>query len=139
MSWYCCPNIVKPLIIKCQRESYKFKFNWFYTNGINNIIVILLRLGMRRQKLSLQNRMMMLLTMKAAWVRKVRVRMIRRAFTMMKMVEMMMMRRKRMISQYQDYNWYNSSVITERKDNHMLQIIYYKEGKNDKVKMKIIR
>ena len=26
MSWYCCPNIVKPLIIKCQRESYKFKF-----------------------------------------------------------------------------------------------------------------
>ena len=103
------------------------------------IIVILLRLGMRRQKLSLQNRMMMLLTMKAAWVRKVRVRMIRRAFTMMKMVEMMMMRRKRMISQYQDYNWYNSSVITERKDNHMLQIIYYKEGKNDKVKMKTIR
>ena len=47
------------------------------------IIVILLRLGMRRQKLSLQNRMMMLLTMKAAWVRKVRVKMIRRAFTMM--------------------------------------------------------
>ena len=82
---------------------------------------------------------MMLLTMKAAWVRKVRVRMIRRAFTMMKMVEMMMMRRKRMISQYQDYNWYNSSVITERKDNHMLQIIYYKEDKNDKVKMKTIR
>ena len=68
------------------------------------ITVILLRLGMRRQKLSLQNRMTMLLTMKAAWVRKVRVRMIRRAFTMMKMVEMMMMRRKRMISQYQDYN-----------------------------------
>ena len=28
--------MVKPLIIKCQRESYKFKFNWFYTNGINN-------------------------------------------------------------------------------------------------------
>ena len=103
------------------------------------IIVILLRLGMRRQKLSLQNRMTMLLTMKAAWVRKVRVRMIRRAFTMMKMVEMMMMRRKRMISQYQDYNWYNSSVITERKDNQMLQIIYYKEDKNDKVKMKTIR
>ena len=103
------------------------------------IIVILLRLGMRRQKLSLQNRMMMLLTMKAAWVRKVRVKMIRRAFTMMKMVEMMMMRRKRMISQYQDYNWYNSSVITERKDNQMLQIIYYKEDKNDKVKMKTIR
>ena len=104
MSWYCCPNIVKPLIIKCQRESYKFKFNWFYTNGINNIIVILLRLGMRRQKLSLQNRMMILLTMKAAWVRKVRAKMIRRAFTMMKMVEMMMMRRKRMITKYQDYN-----------------------------------
>ena len=84
--------------------------------------------------------MMMLLTMKAAWVRKVRVMMIRRAFTMMKVVEMMMMRRrKRMITKYQDYNWYNSSVITERKDNHMLQIIYYKEGKNDKVKMKIIR
>ena len=104
------------------------------------IIVILLRLGMRRQKLSLQNRMRMLLTMKAAWVRKVRVKMIRRAFTMMKMVEMMMMmRRKRMITKYQDYNWYNSSVITERKDNHMLQIIYYKEGKNEKVKMKIIR
>ena len=77
--------------------------------------------------------------MKAAWVRKVRVKMIRRAFTMMKMVEMMMMRRKRMISQYQDYNWYNSSVITERKDNQMLQIIYYKEDKNDKVKMKTIR
>ena len=55
------------------------------------------------------------------------------------MVEMMMMRRKRMISQYQDYNWYNSSVITERKDNQMLQIIYYKEDKNDKVKMKTIR
>ena len=35
MSWYCCPNTVKPLIIKCQRESYKFTFNWFYTNGIN--------------------------------------------------------------------------------------------------------
>ena len=35
--------------------------------------------------------------------------------------------------------WYNSSVITKRKDNHMLQIIYYKEGKNDKVKMKTIR
>ena len=139
MSWYCCPNIVKPLIIKCQRESYKFKFNWFYTNGINNIIVILLRLGMRRQKLSLQNIMMMSLTMKAAWVRKVRVKMIRTAFTMMKVVEMMMMRRKRMITKYQDYNWYNSSVITERKDNHMLQIIYYKEGKNDKVKMKTIR
>ena len=104
------------------------------------IIVILLRLGMRRQKLSLQNRMMMLLTMKAAWVRKVRVKMIRRAFTMMKVVEMMMMmRRKRMITKYQDYNWYNSSVITERKDNHMLQIIYYKEGKNEKVKMKTIR
>ena len=103
------------------------------------IIVILLRLGMRRQKLSLQNRMMMLLTMKAAWVRKVRVKMIRRAFTMMKMVEMMMMRRKRMITKYQDYNWYNRSVITETKDNHMLQIIYYKEGKNDKVKMKTIR
>ena len=104
------------------------------------IIVILLRLGMRRQKLSLQNRMMMLLTMKAAWVRKVRVKMIRRAFTMMKMVEMMRRRRrKRMITKYQDYNWYNSSVITERKDNHMLQIIYYKEGKNDKVKMKTIR
>ena len=139
MSWYCCPNIVKPLIIKCQRESYKFKFNWFYTNGINNIIVILLRLGMRRQKLSLQNIMMMLLTMKAAWMREVRVKMIRTAFTMMKMVDMMMMRRKRMITKYQDYNWYNSSVITERKDNHMLQIIYYKEGKNDKVKMKTIR
>ena len=104
------------------------------------IIVILLRLGMRRQKLSLQNRMRMLLTMKAAWVRKVRVKMIRRAFTMMKMVEMMRRRRrKRMITKYQDYNWYNSSVITERKDNHMLQIIYYKEGKNEKVKMKIIR
>ena len=139
MSWYCCPNIVKPLIIKCQRESYKFTFKGFYTNGINNIIVILLRLGMRRQKLSLQNIMMMSLTMKAAWVRKVRVKMIRTAFTMMKMVEMMMMRRKRMITKYQDYNWYNSSVITERKDNHMLQIIYYKEGKNDKVKMKTIR
>ena len=139
MSWYCCPNIVKPLIIKCQRESYKFKFNWFYTNGINNIIVILLRLGMRRQKLSLQNIMMMSLTMKAAWVRKVRVKMIRTAFTMMKMVELIMMRRKRMITKYQDYNWYNSSVITERKDNHMLQIIYYKDGKNDKVKMKTIR
>ena len=55
------------------------------------------------------------------------------------MVEMIMMRRKRMITKYQDYNWYNSSVITKRKDNHMLQIIYYKEGKNDKVKMKIIR
>lgn len=96
MSWYCCPNIVKPLIIKCQRESYKFKFNWFYTNGINNIIVILLRLGMRRQKLSLQNIMMMLLTKKAAWVREVRVTMIRTAFTMM--------RRKRMITKYQDYN-----------------------------------
>ena len=68
------------------------------------IIVILLRLGMRRQKLSLQNRMMMLLTMKAAWVRKVRMKMIRRAFTMMKVVEMMMMRRKRMITEYQDYN-----------------------------------
>ena len=65
--------------------------------------------------------------------------MIRTAFTMMKMVEMMMMRRKRMISQYQDYNWYNSSVITKRKDNQMLQIIYYKEDKNDKVKMKTIR
>lgn len=106
MSWYCCPNIVKPLIIKCQRESYKFKFNWFYTNGINNIIVILLRLGMRRQKLSLQNIMMMSLTMKAAWVRKVRVMMIRTAFTMMKMVEMMRRRRrrKRMITKYQDYN-----------------------------------
>ena len=104
------------------------------------IIVILLRLGMRRQKLSLQNRMRMLLTMKAAWVRKVRVKMIRRAFTMMKMVEMMRRRRrKRMITKYQDCNWYNSSVITERKDNHMLQIIYYKEGKNEKVKMKIIR
>ena len=104
------------------------------------IIVILLRLGMRRQKLSLQNRMRMLLTMKAAWVRKVRVKMIRRAFTMMKMVEMMRRRRrKRMITKYQDYNWYNSRVITERKDNHMLQIIYYKEGKNEKVKMKIIR
>ena len=104
------------------------------------IIVILLRLGMRRQKLSLQNRMRMLLTMKAAWVRKVRVKMIRRAFTMMKMVEMMRRRRrKRMITKYQDYNWYNSSVITERKDNHMLQIIYYKEGKNEKVKKKIIR
>ena len=39
---------------------------------------------------------------------------------MMKMVEiMMMMRRKRMITKYQDYNWYNSSVITERKDNHI--------------------
>ena len=64
--------------------------------------------------------MMMLLTMKAEWVRKVRVKMIRRAFTMMKMVEiMMMMRRKRMITKYQDYNWYNSSVITERKDNHI--------------------
>ena len=50
-----------------------------------------------------------------------------------------LMRRKRMITKYQDYNWYNSSVITKRKDNHMLQIIYYKEGKNDKVKMKIIR
>ena len=73
-------------------------------------------------------------------MRKVRVRMIRRAFTMMKMVEMMMRRRrKRMITKYQDYNWYNSSVITERNDNHMLQIIYYKEGKNDKVKMKTIR
>lgn len=48
-------------------------------------------------------------------------------------------RRKRMITKYQDYNWYNSSIITERKDNHMLQIIYYKKGKNDKVKMKIIR
>ena len=83
--------------------------------------------------------MMMSLTMKAAWVRKVRVKMIRTAFTMMKMVEMMMRRRKRMITKYQDYNWYNSSVITERKDNHMLQIIYYKEGKNDKVKMKTIR
>lgn len=128
MSWYCCPNIVKPLIIKCQRESYKFKFNWFYTNGINNIIVILLRLGMRRQKLSLQNIMMMSLTMKAAWVRKVRVMMIRTAFTMMKMVEMIMMRRKRMITKYQDYNWYNSSVITKRKDNHMLQIIYLQGG-----------
>lgn len=105
MSWYCCPNIVKPLIIKCQRESYKFKFNWFYTNGINNIIVILLRLGMRRQKLSLQNIMKMSLTMEAAWVRKVRVKMIRTAFTMMKMVEMMMRRRrKRMITKYQDYN-----------------------------------
>ena len=68
------------------------------------IIVILLRLGMRRQKLSLQNRMMMLLTMKAAWVRKIRMKMIRRAFTMMKVVEMMMMRRKRMITEYQDYN-----------------------------------
>ena len=68
------------------------------------IIVILLRLGMRRQKLSLQNRMMMFLTMKAAWVRKVRVKMIRRAFTMMKVVEMMMRRRKRMITEYQDYN-----------------------------------
>lgn len=112
------------------------------------IIVILLRLGMRRQKLSLQNRMMMLLTMKAAWVRKVRVKMIRRAFTMMKLVEMMMVMRRRimvtmviitMITKYQDYNRYNSSVITKRKDNHMLQIIYYKEGKNDKVKMKTIR
>ena len=68
------------------------------------IIVILLRLGMRRQKLSLQNIMMMLLTMKAAWVREVRVTMIRTAFTMMKMVEMMMRRRKRMITKYQDYN-----------------------------------
>ena len=67
------------------------------------IIVILLRLGMRRQKLSLQNRMMMLLTMKAAWVRKVRVKMIRRAFTMMKMVEMMRRRWKRMITNNQDY------------------------------------
>ena len=84
--------------------------------------------------------MMMLLTMKAAWVRKVRAKTIRRAFTMMKMVEMMRRRRrKRMITKYQDYNWYNSSVITERKDNHMLQIIYYKEGKTDKVKMKTIR
>ena len=36
MSWYCCPNIVKPLIIKCQKELYKFKFNCFYTNDINN-------------------------------------------------------------------------------------------------------
>ena len=35
MNWQCRPNMVKPLIIKCQRESYKFKFNWFYTNGIN--------------------------------------------------------------------------------------------------------
>ena len=86
--------------------------------------------------------------MKAAWVRKVRMKMIRRAFTMMKMVEMMMVMRRRimvtmviitMITKYQDYNRYNSSVITKRKDNHMLQIIYYKEGKNDKVKMKIIR
>ena len=59
--------MVKPLIIKCQRESYKFKLNCFYTNGVNNS-VILLRLGMRRQKLPLQNRMIMLLTMKAAWV-----------------------------------------------------------------------
>ena len=59
---------------------------------------------------------------------------------MMKMVEMMMMRRrKRMITKYQDYNRYKSSVITERKDNHMLQIIHYKKGKNDKVKMKTIR
>ena len=93
--------MVKPLIIKCQRESYKFKFNWFYTNGINNCHTM--RLGMRRQKLSLQNRMMMLLTMKAAWVRKVRVKMIRRAFTMMKMVEMMRRRWKRMITNNQDY------------------------------------
>ena len=35
--------------------------------------------------------------------------------------------------------WCNGSIITERKDNHMLQIIYYKEGKTDKVKMKTIR
>ena len=28
--------MVKPLIIKCQKELYKFKFNCFYTNGINN-------------------------------------------------------------------------------------------------------
>ena len=48
--------------------------------------------------------MIMLLTMKAAWVREVRVTMIRTAFTMMKMVEMMMRRRKRMITKYQDYN-----------------------------------
>ena len=70
------------------------------------IIVILLGLGMRRQKPSLQNIMMMLLTMKAAWVREVRVTMIRTAFTMMKMVEMMRRRRrrKRMITKYQDYN-----------------------------------
>ena len=49
--------------------------------------------------------------MKAAWVRKVRVKMIRRAFTMMKMVEMMMVMRRRimvtmviitMITKYQD-------------------------------------
>ena len=49
--------------------------------------------------------MKMSLTMEAAWVRKVRVKMIRRAFTMMKLVEMMMRRRrKRMITKYQDYN-----------------------------------
>ena len=36
MSWQCRPNMVKPLIIKCQKESYKFKLNCFYTNDINN-------------------------------------------------------------------------------------------------------
>ena len=77
------------------------------------IIVILLRLGMRRQKLSLQNRMM-LLTMKAAWVMTVRVKMIRRAFTMMRMVEMMM-EIITMITTCQDYNRYNSSVIILRR------------------------
>ena len=72
---------------------------------------------MRRQKLSLQNRMIMLLTMKATWMKKVRVKMIRRAFTMMKMVEMMMkmmmvtMAIITMITTHQDYNRYNSSVI----------------------------
>ena len=122
MSWYCCPNIVTPLVIKCQRELYKFMLNCFYTNGINTI-VILLRLGMRRQKLSLQTRVIMLLTIKAAWMTKVRVKMIRRAFTMMKMVEMMMMMMMMMITvttaiitmitKSQDYNRYNSGYKEE--------------------------
>ena len=128
--------MVKPLVIKCHRELYKFKLNFFYTNGINNI-VILLRLGMRRQKLSLQNRMIILLKMKAAWMTKVRVKMIRRAFTMMKMVAIIMMMMMMMmmmmvtmaiittITKYQDYNRYNSSVITKRKDNNLLQIMHF--------------
>ena len=85
------------------------------------MIVILLRLGMRRQKLHciLQNRMIILLTMKAAWAMKARVTMI---MMMMMMVTMAIITT---ITKYQDYNRYNSSVITERKDNHMLRIIYF--------------
>lgn len=64
----------------------------------------------------------MLLTVKAAWVMKERVKIIRSAFTMMKMIEIMMMMVTMaiitMITKCQDYNRYNGSVITKRKDNN---------------------